>query len=64
MDLIQTHESTSWLLVCSLGCYQVWLSIGLIVVSIFLGECISEYQIMAAGIMIFGVCLVSRRDRN
>ena len=35
---------------------------GLVAASIFLAEQISWYQIMAAGIMIFGVYLVSRRE--
>jgi len=35
---------------------------GLIAASVFLGEQISEYQIMAAGIMILGVYLVSRKE--
>lgn len=35
---------------------------GLVAASIFLGEHISEYQIMAAGIMIFGIYLVSRKE--
>ena len=35
---------------------------GLVAASTFLGEQISEYQIMAAGIMILGVYLVSRKE--
>ena len=35
---------------------------GLVAASIFLAEQISWYQIMAAGIMILGVYLVSRKD--